>query len=289
MITYGSYPFPNYKLCFVDDLFPDILDTACLSICSSRRLFPEDVMEPIDEVTRQLVHALAVQWMGIFIIPDMPPDTWIVVGIAYFITDMFLKKLSGNNEYRYRQKKAADRIFQLDQARPSLYDMGEIISLDPSELEFMELKAPVVLFILDRRLTKAGGSHGLSRIVMRLFVNAKIGDLPNTAITTNYFIKQCEKVGHLKMEVFMAQWVYGAGCPYFRVSQKFNKKKLVVEMLVRQVQEEVGTRNLEKDTFMREVKEELRDTYAGPVQPVFTVRIPRKVLASKWLTLCRDL
>jgi len=270
-MTYGSYPFPNYRVCFVDDLIPDILDTACLSICSNRLLFPEDVIEPIDRVSRQLVHALAVQWMGIFIIPHTPVDTWIVVGIAYFITDIFLKRLSGNNEYRYRQKKAADRVFQLDKARPSLYDMGGILSLDPSELEFMELKAPVVLFILDRRLTKAGGSHGLSRIIMRLFLHAKIDNLPNTAIDTNYFVKQCEKMGHLKMEIFMAQWVYGAGCPNFRVSQKFNKKKLVVEMLIRQVQEEVGARDLDKETFMREVKEELRDTYAGAVQPVFTV------------------
>ena len=214
--------------------------------------------------------------MGIFIIPDVPADMWLVVGIAYFITDIYLKKLSGNNEYRYRQKKAADRVVQIDKARPSLYDLGDIITLDRSELEFMELKAPVVLFILDRRLTKAGGSHGLSRIVMRIFVNAKIGDLPNTAINTSYFIKQCEKLGHLKMEVFMNQWVYGAGCPIFRVAQKFNKKKLVVEMLIRQMQDEAKAqaRNIEKDTFMREVKEEIRDTYAGPIQPVFTVCCP---------------
>ena len=97
-MTYGSYPFSDYSLCFVDDLHPDILDTGSLSICSSRLLFPEDVIEPLDRVTRQLVHALAVQWMGIDIVPKAPSDFWVVVGIAYFITDVFMKKLCGNNE-----------------------------------------------------------------------------------------------------------------------------------------------------------------------------------------------
>lgn len=272
MIAYGSYPFPNYKLCFVDDLYPNILDTACLSICSNRLLFPEDVIDPIDNVSRQLVHALAVQWMGVSIIPDTPQDTWVTIGIAYFMTDVFLKKLSGTNEYRYRQKKAADRVYELDQNRPPLIDLGKIVSLDPSILEFMELKAPVVLFILDRRLAKAGGSQGLTRIIMRILSNAKIGDLPNNAIDTPYFVKLCEKIGHLKMETFMEQWVRQAGCPHFSVTQKFNKKKLVVEMVVKQIQKESDSTDLEKETFMRDAKEDRREQWAGVVQPVFNVR-----------------
>ena len=187
-MTYGSYPFTNYKLCFVDDLSSDIINTGSLSICSNRLLFPEDIIETLDQVTRQLVHALASQWMGINIVPKEAADTWVVVGIAYYITDIFMKKLSGNNEYRFRQKKASDRVSELDNARPSLYDTGAIISLDPSELEFMANKAPLVLFILDRRIMKASGSSGLSRIISRIFLNAKVGDMTNGAINSTYFI-----------------------------------------------------------------------------------------------------
>lgn len=269
-ITYGSYPFPNYKLCFVDDLYPDILHTSSLSICSNRILFPEDIIEPLDRVSRQLVHALASQWIGINITPQDPVDTWVVVGIAYFMTDVFMKKLSGNNEYRYRQKMAANRLVDVDFARPSLYELGTFLQLDPSELEFMALKAPLVLFILDRRLAKASGYSGLSRIITKIFLNAKVGDLPNGAINTAYFVRNCEKLGHIKMDVFMAQWVYGAGCPRFDVSQTFNKKKLVVQMTIRQTQEERSEEPLTKTNFMRDVKEELKGVYAGPLQPVFT-------------------
>ena len=273
-MNYGAYPFSNYKVCFVDDMSRDIIDTGSLSICSHRLLFQEDVTEPLFQVSRQLVHALATQWMGINIVAKDPSDYWIVVGVAYFITDVFMKKLSGNNEFRYNQKRAADRVVELDINRPSLVDLGAIVTLDPLELKFMELKAPLVLFILDRRLTKAGGSSGLSRIVSRIFLNAKVGDLPDGAVDSQYFIKTCEKLGHMKLDVFFVQWVDGAGCPKFRVSQRFNKKKLVVEMLIQQTQSEtVKEQNIESHTFMREVKEDRNDVYAGPIQPAFTVSI----------------
>lgn len=270
-MTYGSYPFTNFKLCFVDDIPSEIVTTGSLSICSTRLLFPEDIIEPIEQVSRTLVHSLASQWMGINIVPKEPADTWVVVGIAYFITDIFMKKLAGNNDYRFRQRQASDRVSDLDVSRPSLYDTGRILSLDPSELEFMARKAPLVLFILDRRLTKAGGSSGLSRIISRLFLNAKVGEMANSAISTAYFTKTCEKLGHTKLDVFFTQWVYGAGCPRFRVSQRFNKKKLVVEMIIQQFQHETVERDIEKDTFLRDVKEDIRGVFAGPIQPVFTV------------------
>ena len=272
-LTYGSYPFTSYKLCFVDDLVSDVSQTASLSICSNRLLFPEDVIEPLDRVTRQLVHSLASQWIGVNIIPAESTDIWAVVGIAYFITDMFMKKLGGNNEYRFRQKTLADRICEVDVGRPSLHAAGPLLSLDPSELDFIALKAPVVLFILDRRLAKASGSSGLSRIISRLFLNAKVGELPNGAITTAQFLRTCEKLGHTRLDTFFDQWVYGAGCPRFIVTQRFNKKKLVVEMLIRQTQgDRTLDRNLKTDTFMRDLKEEMHDVEPGEVQRAFIVR-----------------
>ena len=276
-MTYGAYPFSNYKLCFVDDLYTDLTNTGSLSICASRLLFSEEIIEPLDQVTRQLIHALASQWIGINIVPKEASDIWAVVGVAYFITDLFMKKLTGNNEYRYRQKLAVDRVVELDVGRPSLFDLGALITFDSSELAFMELKAPLVLFILDRRLIKLGVSSGLSRIISRVFLNARLGDLPDGALDGRFFMRTCEKLGHTKLEVFNAQWIEGAGCPKFRVTQRFNKKKLVVEMLIQQTQSEnVKEQILESSTFMRDVKEDNNDVYAGPVQGAFTVSIPSR-------------
>ncbi|RDW81706.1 transcription initiation factor TFIID subunit TAF2 [Aspergillus mulundensis] len=276
-MTYGSYPFASYKICFVDDAPEDTLPTACFSICSSRLLFPEEIIDPMYDSTRAITHALAVQWIGVNIVPMAPVDTWVTVGVSWYITDTFMRKLCGNNEYRFRLKQMSDRVCDLDYERPSVYDMGNILSIDPSEAHFIALKAPLVLFILDRRLTKASGKATMSRIISRLFLNARMG-LQNRAVTSSLFQKLCERLGHAKLETFFQQWIYGAGCPRFQATQRFNKKKLVVEMMIKQVQsDQPSARDLEKDAFMRDVKEEIRNVYAGTIQPVFsgsmTIRI----------------
>lgn len=270
-LTYGSYPFSSYKICFVDDIPEDIIPTAWLSICSNHLLFPEEIIDLMYDTTRGLVHALACQWIGVNIIPKEPTDTWVTVGVAWYITDTFMRKLCGNNEYRFRLKQMSDKVCELDHERPSIYDMGNILKLDPSEIEFIALKAPLVLFILDRRLTKASGKATMSRIISRLFLNARTGDLPNGVIASSQFQKTCERLGHAKLDSFFQQWVYGAGCPRFQATQRFNKKKLVVEMMIKQVQsEQPSNRDLERNSFMRDVKEEIRGVYAGTIQPVFT-------------------
>lgn len=271
-LSYGLYPFSSFKLCFVDDLACSTISTASLSICSHRLLFPEDVIDHLYDSTRALVYTLACQWVGVNIKPKSVCDTWVTVGLAYYITDTFMRKLCGNNEYRYRQKLMADQVCDIDISRPSLYDLGPLLRLDASQLEFMELKAPLVMYILERRLSKASGKPTISRIISRIFLNARMGELPgNGALTTSYFQRTCERFGHAKLDIFFQQWAYGAGCPRFQATQRFNKKKLVVEMMIRQVQgDQTGPRDLDRDTFMRDVKEETRNVYAGHVQTVFT-------------------
>jgi transcription initiation factor TFIID subunit 2 len=105
-----------------------------------------------------------------------------------------------------------------------------------------------------------------------------MGEIPNGAVTSSHFQRTCERLGHAKLDTFFNQWVYGAGVPRFQATQRFNKKKLVVEMMIKQVQsDQPSARDLEKDAFMRDVKEEIRNVYAGPIQPVFsgsmTIRI----------------
>lgn len=270
-LTYGSYPFSSYKLCFVEKAPRDASHYAALSVCSNRLLFPEDTLDPLYESTRCLVHSLASQWIGINIIPKEPTDNWVVFGVAYYITDIFMKKLCGNNEFRYRLKQASDKVCDLDIARPSIWDLGSLLKLDPSEAEFLSLKAPLVLYILERRLSKASGKATIPRIISRLFLNARMGDIPNSALSTVFFQKLCERFGHVKLDTFFQQWIFGAGCPRFVATQRFNKKKLVVEMMIRQVQsEQFSPRDLDENTFMRDVKEEVRNIYAGALQHVFT-------------------
>lgn len=270
-VNFGRFPFPNYQMLFVDDLVHDTTAAAGLSICSKRLLFPESIIEPMHRNTHTLVRAVAEQWSGVNIIPKEPTDAWAVAGIAGYVTDIFMKKLAGNNQYRWEQRQASERVYDLDVDRPSIHQLGTLIHLDQSIRDFVNLKSALILGILDRRLMKTSGSTGVMRITYRIFLNATTGTLENGELSTADFQRTCEKLGHNKLESFFRQWVFGAGCPIFQCQQRFNKKKLVVEMIITQRQLERQTKPpFEPSNFMREVKEHVQEVWAPEPQTVFT-------------------
>jgi transcription initiation factor TFIID subunit 2 len=270
-LTFSTYPFDECKLVFVDDQIRDTEHTASLSLCSTRLLFDETLIDPEMENTRTLVHAIASQWIGVNVIPNQSSDRWVTIGLSHFMTGLFMKNLCGNNDYLFHQKTLADRLVEQDVNRPPLHALGEILHLGPFEYDFMILKAPLVMFILDRRIVKASGSTGLTRILSKIVTGAYTGT-SDSVLSTEGFRRLCDKVAKYRQtETFWNQWVLGAGCPRFSIGQKFNKKRLCVEMTISQKQDTVPTqRNLEKGSFHREFKEEVSDVFAGDVQPVFT-------------------
>lgn len=268
---YISCPVKSYAMCFVEDASLETSVFAGVTMCSTRLLYSEDTIDPAQEVTRTLVHAIVSQWIGVNIVAQNPRDTWIIVGGAYFITNLFMRELSGNNEYRSYVKRQAERVVELDHERPSMYELGTILHVDPSAYEFLTIKAPVVLFILDRRIAKTEGTSKMPGILAKILTRARTGDLENNALATELFQRTAERMGHTKIDEFLSQWVKGAGCPRFFARQRFNKKKLVVEMNIQQEQNDRQTvRDLDPHLFMRDVHEEFHDVYAAPPQHVFT-------------------
>lgn len=269
--NYIACPFHTYAMCFVEDLASKTAIFAGLTLCSTKLIYPEEVIDPAQDVTRALVHAIASQWMGISIVPADPEDTWAIVGISHFMSDMFMKELCGNNEYRYRMKTQADLICDLDRERPSMYDLGALLHVHPAEYEFMATKAPVVLFVLDRRIARKAGRSKMPSIIAKILTRARIGELQNNFLSTDIFQKTIENFFHEKIDDFVSQWIKGAGCPRFRVFQNFNKKRLVVEMRIVQIQNtQAPEKELDVGSFMRDVHEEYNNVWATPPQNFFT-------------------
>lgn len=231
----GSYPFGSYKLVFVDELPTQRFDSSTMSILTVDLLHGEDAIEQAIETRQVLSHALACQWVGVNIQPKSWSDLWLVNGLALYIAGLFLRKLFGNNEYRFRLKTDMQRILEWDNGamppicQPQLYDPP-----DSSILPFINLKSPLVLHILDRRLGKSGTSLGLSRVLPKLFLSAISGEMQNNALSTHAFLRMCRKVSGVDPRSFAEQWIYGSGCPAFGVSASFNRKKMAVEITMRQ-------------------------------------------------------
>lgn len=231
---YGSYPFGSFKLVFVDGALVDCQPACTLAICSSDLLHPPSVIDQAFENRHILSHAVAFQWVGINIVQKTWADTWLIHGLSQHIASMFLRRLMGNNDYRFRMKKDCDRLCLLDIGMPPLYQVGREEPLDPQILAFVNLKAPLVLYLLDRRLCKMGASLGLGRVIPKLFLQAITGEMKDNALGTHSFLRTCKKVSGADLRLFVDQWINGSGCPRFICTATFNRKKLLVEMHVRQ-------------------------------------------------------
>lgn len=232
---FGSYPFNSYKLVFVDQLPTQRSDSASLSIVSLDVLHGEDAIEQAIETRHTLGHALACQWVGINIIPKTWSDIWLVNGLALYVTGLFMRKLFGNNDYRFKLKKDMQRVLEWDVgSMPPICQPQVLDPPDAATLPFINLKAPLVLHILDRRLGKSGTSLGLSRVLPKLFLSAISGELQNNTLSTHTFLRMCRKVSGVDPRSFAEQWIYGSGCPSFGFSASFNRKKMAVEITMRQ-------------------------------------------------------
>ncbi|KAI0830772.1 hypothetical protein BC628DRAFT_1355553 [Trametes gibbosa] len=232
---FGSYPFGSYKLVFVEELPTPRYDAATLSLVTVDMLHGEDAIDQVFEARHSLSHALACQWIGVNIQQKMWSDTWLVNGLGLYVTGLFLRKMFGTNEYRYRLKKDMERVIELDNgSMPPICQPQTLEPPDAANLPFINLKSPLILHILDRRLGKSGTSLGLSRVLPKLFLSALTGDMPNNLLSTHAFLRMCRKVSGIDPRSFAEQWIYGSGCPTFGFSASFNRKKMAVEITMRQ-------------------------------------------------------
>ncbi|KAJ1653566.1 hypothetical protein IWQ61_006334 [Dispira simplex] len=232
---YGSYPFTTYKLVFLDEPYRHVISTASLTMLSSHLLHPADIIDQTYETRRILSLAVAEQWFGLYIIPKVWSDLWLLWGLAGHLASQFLKHHLGTNEYLFRLRKDMERVCELDVNRPPICNADLASPLAGDHQAFIQLKAPLVLYILDKRMMKGGLSLGLHRVIPKILLSAMSGDLGRSmALNTTWFLKTCRKVSGLDVKSFADQWVYGSGCPVFHFSFQFNRKKLVVEINMRQ-------------------------------------------------------
>lgn len=258
---FGSFPYDSYSLCFVGD-FPEMAaetaDAAALTVASDALLFAPDQIEPRFADCGHLVRGVAAQWCGVSIVPASYNDFWVTEGIALHLTNLFVRKLMGNNEFRFRIRTANDTLCREDVDRPPIGRPRFRFPLCAQDLAFIRLKAPLVFFILDRRMTKTDRSLGISRVLTKLFLQSMSGDL-RSQLSTAHFVRQCEKVAHHRLTKFFDEWVHGSGFPIFRITQRFNKKRLCIEMGIGQVY----SRELPRETLRDETVLERAVTHLG--------------------------
>ncbi|WAR52569.1 hypothetical protein PtB15_1B1012 [Puccinia triticina] len=239
---YGSYPYSSYKLVFLDmssatHSIGATFNSATLTLYPADLLYPAQVIDQVLETKPVLVQSLASQWIGINIIPKAPSDTWLINGLSLYITGLYFKAIWGTNDYRYRIKKEIIKCVDSDVDKPPICQPGLPLPIDTEVLGFVNLKASLVLYILDRHLRRSGGgtSLGLSRVIPKIFLSAISGEMRDNMLSTSSFLRICRKLNGNELKSWADQWIYASGCPVFQVTAHFNRKKLTHELTLRQL------------------------------------------------------
>ncbi|KAJ2490358.1 hypothetical protein IWW37_003243 [Coemansia sp. RSA 2050] len=230
---FGAYPYTSFKIVFLEGLRTPVTTCASLALVSVELLHPATVIEAAYEARRVIGLGIAQQWFGTFVAAADWADQWLVLGLAGYTAGAFVRHNLGHNEHRFRLKRDMARLCHADVNQRALSYAGQQWASD--DVEFMRLKAPIVLHMLDRRMVKGGQSLGLARMVAKVLGACVSGDLGSAhAVTTAWFLRGCRRVSGVDVGSFSEQWIYGTGCPVFHMAYAFNRKKLAVEITVHQ-------------------------------------------------------
>ena len=100
IILATRYPYSCYKQVFVDEAFTNVASYSTMAIMSTTLLASSAVIDQTYETRRLTTLAVARQFFGCFIVAERWSDRWLRVGLATYLTGLFIKKTFGNNEYR---------------------------------------------------------------------------------------------------------------------------------------------------------------------------------------------
>lgn len=224
---YDGYPYSSFKMVFVEEPCSQSLVSASMATFTQEFLYPVEVIEQAMVTRPILTHALATQWSGVHMVPKSYSDIWLTTGLAIFINSQFTRHLLGSNEYRFRLRADMDRCVALDQGdQYPLHVPGLTTPPDDDTLQFIALKAPLVLHMLDMRMARLATSSGLARnAIPDIFRQARGGTLTDRALSTDNFFRICRKISRsLDVVGFQEQWVTGSGTPKFLIGAQYNKK-----------------------------------------------------------------
>ncbi|KNE63234.1 hypothetical protein AMAG_08383 [Allomyces macrogynus ATCC 38327] len=170
------------------------------------------------EHRRAVMHALAYQWFGCWIQPKNWGDYWVLLGLSAYMASRFFRSHFGKSEYQYRLKKDIQRLAVLDVHMPPLYYLPHV------SVDFLCLKAALVIYALDKKMTKVAASSGMTACIQKMLA-AGTRSLSGNGLQR--WIRKESAVDGLRP--FWTQWIESAGVPRIEFSYSQNNGRQVIE------------------------------------------------------------
>ncbi|KAK1407423.1 hypothetical protein QVD17_39039 [Tagetes erecta] len=232
-----KFPFGSYTQVFVDpEMAVSSLSLgASMNIFSSQILFDEKIIDQTIDTRIKLAYGLARQWFGVYITAEAPNDEWLLDGLAWFLTDSFIKQFLGNNEARYRRYKANCAVCKADDsAATALSSSDASKALYGTQCigfygKIRSWKSVAVLQMLEKQM----GPESFCKVLKNLVAPRQDATHPLRTLSTKEFRHLANEVGNLErpfLREFFPRWVGSSGCPVLKMGFSYNKRKNLVEL-----------------------------------------------------------
>ncbi|KAL4236698.1 Transcription initiation factor TFIID subunit 2 [Mactra antiquata] len=245
----SRYPYTCYKQVFVDESYEDSQSFATMTIFSTSLLHSNKIIDQTILTRKHMAAGIAQQFFGCFIVMQSWMDAWLTQGIAGYLTNLFVKKTFGNNEYRHCIAQTLKEINEYEaQVGGILLDPStghnqyfscyQPQTMSPLYLEMYRKKSVLIIRMLEARI----GATLLLQVFNKLQALAYTASQQkfasntwsNILLSTNSFLKIISTVTGKDIHPFIDQWIYQAGCARFVGNFVFNRKRNVVELEIKQ-------------------------------------------------------
>lgn len=110
------------------------------------------------------------------------------------------------------------------------YDLNPFEDSSSMRAELMNIKSPLVLYMMEQRF----GKGLLQKVASKIMMTQMSGEL-GSGLSTILFLKLARKLsGKLEIKDFADQWIFRSGSPIFTSMYHFNRKKMVIEVRIKQ-------------------------------------------------------
>ncbi|CEG37059.1 transcription initiation factor tfiid subunit [Plasmopara halstedii] len=165
------YPFKTYQQVFVEDS-PDQLQYIAGGAIMDQNLLhgPRIIDRELPSHLAQ-VKALVGSWIGGAVGIQSTKDAWVLIGVVGHLVNTYVRSIYGEEEYGYRIQLAMDALTTMelttDQNSPALLssEVDVYSEYDPLSLTLLEIKAPLVLHMIEQRVGPKHLSIAIQRAV----------------------------------------------------------------------------------------------------------------------------
>ena len=231
-----NFPFPSFHQVFLP---PEVawrpLDTgAGIQIMSYDLILLPKSIEQSQEARLRIVEGVSRQWFGHYARPASSSDIWLLVGLAGWLEEQYVRKFMGKTEAAYSRWRRRHALVLVDYSGmlPPL-SCRDFKRIGQESFEYkgqFSLKATSVVSMIERK----GGEELFKRQVEALLLSRAENSGP--VVCSNSFIENLSKATDFKNEwrALLERWVHGRGVPTLTLGFRFHRRGSYLEVGIHQ-------------------------------------------------------